>query len=385
MFAEAMEKITSRKTQSSSDPEMRTPVSTSRLDSFDGRYMHSDRKSPFSFSASSNEEGGFISSSSFDNSSTGSSACNDTPAKKNFTRKSHSEIEKRRRRKINNLVGELSEIVPMCSSSNRKPDKLTVLKMAVQHIGILRHREEQRVSIGERYKPSFLTETEMGNLLEEAAGGFLFAVNTDRFQIIYVSDTVKECSTHSPADLVGRSLLDVIQARDVATLRDQLTPVQSIKSPHSPRCLYNLCESGADSTRIFVSNCRRAFFCRFRNHLHEEDETGDNNFGPFHKKSRSKPYQRGNEDLNDYTIMHCIGFLKSWQPADPSLFTYDNEMPLSACFFAVCKRVKVFAGSQELQSLDTTDIQPQFTCRCSGDGRYLHVDPRFVLDLSKSS
>ena len=104
------------------------------------------------------------------------------------------------------------------------------------------------------------------------------------------------------ADLVGKSLLDVIQARDVPTLREQLTPAQSIKSPHSPRCLYNLYESDAESTRIFVSNCRRAFFCRFRNHLLEEDATGDKTFGPLHKKSRSKPYQPGNEDLNDYSI-----------------------------------------------------------------------------------
>ena len=44
---------------SPSDPELRTPVGTSRPDSFDGRYsMHSDRKSPFSLSTSSNEEGG---------------------------------------------------------------------------------------------------------------------------------------------------------------------------------------------------------------------------------------------------------------------------------------------------------------------------------------
>ena len=54
-----------------------------------------------------------------------------------LSRTNHSEIEKRRRRKINKFIDELAELVPICNSSNRKPDKITVLKMAVQYVRVL--------------------------------------------------------------------------------------------------------------------------------------------------------------------------------------------------------------------------------------------------------
>ncbi len=52
-------------------------------------------------------------------------------------RNSHSEIEKRRRDKMNEYINDLSTMVPLPPSVSKKPDKLTVLRFAVQHMKAL--------------------------------------------------------------------------------------------------------------------------------------------------------------------------------------------------------------------------------------------------------
>jgi hypothetical protein len=49
-------------------------------------------------------------------------------------RQTHREIEKRRRDKINTYITELSLLIPSCVTLSRKFDKLTVLRLAVQHL-----------------------------------------------------------------------------------------------------------------------------------------------------------------------------------------------------------------------------------------------------------
>jgi hypothetical protein len=52
-------------------------------------------------------------------------------------RNSHCEIEKRRRDEMNQYINDLSTMIPLPPSVGKKPDKLTVLKFAVQHMKAL--------------------------------------------------------------------------------------------------------------------------------------------------------------------------------------------------------------------------------------------------------
>ena len=118
--------------------------------------------------------------------------------KEKQARENHCEIERRRRVKMATYFAELCDVVPACSNLARKPDKLTILRMAAQFMKNLRTNNNslslnstQISSQQDLHKPCLLDGHELKYLLVESCNAFLFALNCDNLRVIYVSDAVQ--------------------------------------------------------------------------------------------------------------------------------------------------------------------------------------------------
>lgn len=83
--------------------------------------------------------------------------------------------------------------MPQCAALGRKPDKLTILRMAVSHMKQIREINspaDPNMAAAANYKPSFLTDQELKHMILEAANGFLFVLACDTGRVLYVADSI---------------------------------------------------------------------------------------------------------------------------------------------------------------------------------------------------
>ena len=94
-------------------------------------------------------------------------------------RSQHCEVEKRRRERMNRYMAELAQMIPACTAVPRRLDKLSILKMTVDHMRNLRgdHTSSD-------YKPGFLTDEEMKQLVVEVS--FSLALYLFAYLIIWL-------------------------------------------------------------------------------------------------------------------------------------------------------------------------------------------------------
>ncbi|EDW80715.1 uncharacterized protein Dwil_GK11420 [Drosophila willistoni] len=296
------------------------------------------------------------------------------------SRENHCEIERRRRNKMTAYITELSDMVPTCSALARKPDKLTILRMAVAHMKAL--RGTGNTSSDGTYKPSFLTDQELKHLILEAADGFLFVVSCDSGRVIYVSDSVTPVLNYTQSEWYGTSLYDHIHADDREKIREQLSTQES---QNAGRILDlksgTVKKEGHQSSMRLSMGARRGFICRMRVGNVNPDSMVSGHLNRLKQRNSLGPSRDG----SNYAVVHCTGYIKNWPPTDmfPNMhMERDVDDMTSHCCLVAIGRLQV--TSTAANDMSGSNNQSEFITRHAVDGKFTFVDQRVLNILGYS-
>ncbi|XP_043980510.1 aryl hydrocarbon receptor nuclear translocator-like protein 2 isoform X3 [Gambusia affinis] len=273
---------------------------------------------------------------------------------------------------MNNLIDKLSAMIPTCNPMSRKLDKLTVLRMAVQHLKSLKGSASSFSEASS--KPSFLPDEELKHLVLKAADGFLFVVGCDRGKIVFVSESVTKILNYSRAELIGQSLFDYIHPKDMGKVKEQLSA-----SELHPRERLIDAKTGlqvqADlpigASRL-CSGARRSFFCRMKyNKIPvkiEEKETQANT-------SKKKESQK-------YCTVHCTGYMRSWPTSQMGAEGEGEGDKQDSSYFSCLVAVGRVHSHSAPQVNGEVRVKPtEFVTRYAMDGKFTFVDQRATTIL----
>ncbi|XP_035013838.1 aryl hydrocarbon receptor nuclear translocator-like protein 2 isoform X1 [Hippoglossus stenolepis] len=296
----------------------------------------------------------------------------DQHVKMKCIREPHSQIEKRRRDKMNILIDKLSAMIPTCNPMSRKLDKLTVLRMAVQHLKSLKGSAS---SFSEaNYKPSFLPNEELKHLVLKAADGFLFVVGCDRGKIVFVSESVTKILNYSRAELIGQSLFDYIHPKDMGKVKEQLSA-----SELYPRERLIDAKTGLQVQAYLpvggarlCSGARRSFFCRMK-------------YNKVSIKVEEKEFQASSskkKESQKYCTVHCTGYMRSWPTSQLGAEGEGEADKQDSSDFSCLVAVGRIHSHSSPQANGEVRVKPtEFITRYAMDGKFTFVDQRATTFL----
>lgn len=273
-------------------------------------------------------------------------------------------------------ITELSDMVPTCSALARKPDKLTILRMAVSHMKSM--RGTGNTSTDGAYKPSFLTEQELKHLILEAADGFLFVVAAETGRVIYVSDSVTPVLNHPQSEWFGSTLYEQVHPDDVDKLREQLsTSENSMTGRILDLKTGTVKKEGQQSSMRMCMGSRRSFICRMRCGSAPLDHISLNRLSNMRKRYRNGlgPSKEGEAQ---YSVVHCTGYIKAWPPAGMTIPEEDTEAGQTSKYCLVAIGRLQVTSSPVSMDLNGLSVPTEFLSRHNSDGVITFVDPRCI-------
>ncbi|KAM6234158.1 aryl hydrocarbon receptor nuclear translocator isoform 4-T4 [Porphyrio hochstetteri] len=307
--------------------------------------------------------------------------CDDDPMpndKERFARENHSEIERRRRNKMTAYITELSDMVPTCSALARKPDKLTILRMAVSHMKSL--RGTGNTSTDGTYKPSFLTDQELKHLILEAADGFLFIVSCETGRVVYVSDSVTPVLNQPQSEWFGSTLYDQVHPDDVGKLREQLsTSENALTGRILDLKTGTVKKEGQQSMRMCMGS-RRSFICRMRCGNSSVDLVSVNRLSFMRNRCRNG-LGAAKDGEPHYVVVHCTGYIKAWPPAGVSLPDDDPDAGQGSKFCLVAIGRLQVTSSPNCTDMNNVCQPTEFISRHNTEGIFTFIDHRCVATV----
>ncbi|XP_061570128.1 basic helix-loop-helix ARNT-like protein 1 isoform X2 [Cololabis saira] len=285
----------------------------------------------------------------------------DQQVKMKCFREPHRQIEKRRRDKMNNLIDELSAMIPSCQPMSRKLDKLTVLRKAVQYLKSLKGGTSGPFN-DTSCKPSIMPYDDLRQLLLRTANGFLLVVRCDRAKILFISESVSKILNFSQVELAGKSLFDFIHPKDINKVKEQLSSSEML-----PRQRLIDASTGVQvhaeapvRTSQLATGARRSFFCRMK---HSRKHEGKQSLPSISKK----------KDSHRYCTLHCTGYMRSWPSSqlDPETDSADFESSSLNCLVMMCR---LHSHPSQDPSKDVNVKATEFVTRCAIDGKFTFVD-----------
>nr|BCX71439.1 methoprene-tolerant protein [Pseudothemis zonata] len=270
--------------------------------------------------------------------------------------------EKMRRDKLNNYIGELATLVPMVSSSPRRLDKTSVLRLSATYIRIHRTLVSQDGPT-RPFLPVALKDFNFSEKVLDYMDGFLFVVMSSG-KIVFVSQQVERLLGHTQNDLLGQSVYGITHADDHKMLASNLSPGGDAEdsASGSSKCCPVLSGDKDQSSQPNISVC----------------SPGSSTNGPTNNRRVSfylRMSQRavGRGEAAGYEMVHIVGQLRS-------ATTEESQTAMAGKGEAVMVAVAKVCRERQIPELSLMEVcKDEYLTRHGLNGEIINVDHRISV------